>query len=257
MDDANQEVMIDIHNLQKSFGDHVVLKDISLQVQKGSVLAMIGPSGSGKSTLLRCINLLTLPEQGSIRVGERQFSFGSAASKPLKDRDLAQFRRNTGMVFQHFNLFPHMTALENVMEGMLTVLRTPKDEARAHALELLQKVGLSERAAIYPQRLSGGQKQRVAIARALAMRPSVMLFDEATSALDPELVGEVLNVIRSLATDGMTMILVTHEIAFAREVADQVIFMRDGVVVEAGPPSVVIDNPQHAATQSFLTRFNA
>jgi len=255
---TSNEVMIDIQNLKKAFGDHVVLKDISMQVNKGSVVAMIGPSGSGKSTLLRCINLLTVPEQGSIRVGQQQFSFGSGnkASKPLKDRELAKFRTNTGMVFQHFNLFPHMTALENVMEGMLTVLRTPKAEARAYALELLQKVGLTDRADIYPQRLSGGQKQRVAIARALAMRPSVMLFDEATSALDPELVGEVLNVIRSLAAEGMTMILVTHEIAFAREVADQVIFMRDGVVVEAGAPSVVIDNPQQAATQAFLTRFN-
>src|SRR5450830_379946 len=251
----SNEVMIEIKNLKKAFGDHVVLKDISMQVNKGSVVAMIGPSGSGKSTLLRCINLLTVPEQGSIRVGAQQFEFGNKSALP-KDRALAKFRTNTGMVFQHFNLFPHMTALENVMEGMLTVLRKPKAEARAYALELLQKVGLSDRADIYPQRLSGGQKQRVAIARALAMRPSVMLFDEATSALDPELVGEVLNVIRSLAADGMTMILVTHEIAFAREVADQVIFMRDGVVVEAGPPSQVIDNPQQAATQSFLTRFN-
>ncbi len=253
---VSNEVMIEIKNLKKAFGEHVVLKDISLQVNKGSVVAMIGPSGSGKSTLLRCINLLTVPEQGSIRVGTQDFTFGDKASKPLKDRELAKFRTNTGMVFQHFNLFPHMTALENVMEGMLTVLRKPRAEARAYALELLRRVGLSDRADIYPQRLSGGQKQRVAIARALAMRPSVMLFDEATSALDPELVGEVLNVIRSLAFDGMTMILVTHEIAFAREVADQVIFMRDGVVVEAGPPSQVIDNPQQAATQSFLTRFN-
>ncbi|EJL85073.1 ABC-type polar amino acid transport system, ATPase component [Herbaspirillum sp. CF444] len=258
MSNPTNEVMIEIKNLKKAFGEHVVLKDISLQVNKGSVVAMIGPSGSGKSTLLRCINLLTVPEQGSIRVGAQDFTFGQGnkASKPLKDRELAKFRTNTGMVFQHFNLFPHMTALENVMEGMLTVLRKPRAEARAYALELLRRVGLSDRADIYPQRLSGGQKQRVAIARALAMRPSVMLFDEATSALDPELVGEVLNVIRSLAFDGMTMILVTHEIAFAREVADQVIFMRDGVVVEAGPPSQVIDNPQQAATQSFLTRFN-
>lgn len=258
MHDANHQVMIDIQNLKKSFGDHVVLKDISMQVTKGSVVAMIGPSGSGKSTLLRCINLLTVPEQGSIRVGEQQFSFGTGkrASMPLKDRELAKFRTNTGMVFQHFNLFPHMTALENVMEGMLTVLRTPKTAARTQAQALLQKVGLADRADIYPQRLSGGQKQRVAIARALAMQPGVMLFDEATSALDPELVGEVLNVIRSLAADGMTMILVTHEIAFAREVADQVVFMRDGVVVEAGPPEQVIDQPQQTATQAFLSRFN-
>lgn len=255
---SGNDVMIDIRNLKKAFGDHVVLKDISLQVAKGSVVALIGPSGSGKSTLLRCINLLTVPEQGSIRVGAQDFSFGETgkASRPLKDRELAKFRTTTGMVFQHFNLFPHMTALENVMEGMVTVLRTPRAQARAQALALLHKVGLSDRTDSYPQRLSGGQKQRVAIARALAMQPGVMLFDEATSALDPELVGEVLNVIRSLAADGMTMILVTHEIAFAREVADQVIFMRDGIVVEAGPPSQVIDRPQQAATQAFLTRFN-
>lgn len=255
---ASEHVMIEINNLKKSFGDHVVLKDISLQVRKGSVVAMIGPSGSGKSTLLRCINLLTLPEQGRIRVGNRDFSFGQGggASRPLKDRELAAFRTGTGMVFQHFNLFPHMTALENVMEGMVTVLHTPREQARALALALLHKVGLSDRTDSYPQRLSGGQKQRVAIARALAMQPGVMLFDEATSALDPELVGEVLNVIRALAADGMTMILVTHEIAFAREVADEIIFMRDGVVVEAGPPSQVIDDPQQAATRTFLARFN-
>ena len=251
------DAMIEITNLKKAFGDHVVLKDISLKIDKGSVVAMIGPSGSGKSTLLRCINLLTVPDLGDIRVGEQRFSFSGKSTRLPKDRELAKFRTNTGMVFQHFNLFPHMTALENVMEGMLTVLHKPKAEARRLALELLDKVGLSDRADIYPQRLSGGQKQRVAIARALAMQPRVMLFDEATSALDPELIGEVLNVIRALAADGMTMILVTHEIAFAREVADQVIFMRDGVVVEAGPPSVVIDNPQQAATQAFLTRFNA
>ncbi|MFL9927062.1 amino acid ABC transporter ATP-binding protein [Herbaspirillum lusitanum] len=253
----DSKAMIQISNLKKAFGDHVVLKDISMQIGKGSVVAMIGPSGSGKSTLLRCLNLLTVPDRGSVRIGERHFEFDGKTSKLPKDRELAGFRARTGMVFQHFNLFPHMTALENVMEGMLTVLRTPKAEARSKAQALLQKVGLEDRAEIYPQRLSGGQKQRVAIARALAMQPDVMLFDEATSALDPELVGEVLNVIRSLAKDGMTMILVTHEIAFAREVADQVIFMRDGVVVEAGPPSQVIDAPQQAATQAFLARFNA
>ncbi|WP_050468655.1 amino acid ABC transporter ATP-binding protein [Herbaspirillum chlorophenolicum] len=257
---SNGNSMIQISNLKKAFGDHVVLKDISIQIDKGCVVAMIGPSGSGKSTLLRCLNLLTVPDQGSVRIGERHFDFDSKNGKKTrlpKDKELAGFRARTGMVFQHFNLFPHMTALENVMEGMVTVLRTPKAEARTKALALLQKVGLADRADMYPQKLSGGQKQRIAIARALAMQPDVMLFDEATSALDPELVGEVLNVIRSLAADGMTMILVTHEIAFAREVADQVVFMRDGVVVEAGPPSQVIDNPQQAATQAFLARFNA
>ncbi|EIJ44686.1 ABC transporter ATP-binding protein [Herbaspirillum sp. GW103] len=257
MNNQHSDAMIQISNLKKAFGEHVVLKDISIAVPRGSVVAMIGPSGSGKSTLLRCLNLLTVPDQGTVRIGERHFEFSGRNSRLPKDRELAAFRARTGMVFQHFNLFPHMTALENVMEGMVTVLRTPKVEARAKAMVLLQKVGLAERADMYPQKLSGGQKQRIAIARALAMQPDVMLFDEATSALDPELVGEVLNVIRGLAADGMTMILVTHEIAFAREVADQVVFMRDGVVVEAGPPSQVIDNPREAATQAFLARFNA
>jgi len=252
--------MIQISKLKKAFGDHVVLKDISIEIDRGSVVAMIGPSGSGKSTLLRCLNLLTVPDEGTARIGDTHFEFDTKNGKKTrlpKDRELAGFRARTGMVFQHFNLFPHMTTLENVMEGMVTVLRTPKAQARERALALLQKVGLSDRADMYPQKLSGGQKQRIAIARALAMQPDVMLFDEATSALDPELVGEVLNVIRGLAADGMTMILVTHEIAFAREVADQVVFMRDGVVVEAGPPSQVIDNPTQAATQAFLARFNA
>ncbi len=247
--------MISIHNLKKCFGDNVVLKDISLQISKGSVVAMIGPSGSGKSTLLRCINLLTIPDAGIVNVGGQSITFDGKNTTLPKARDLAKFRSKTGMVFQHFNLFPHMTVQQNVMEGMVTVLKTPKHEARIAADALLQRVGLSDRADAYPGMLSGGQKQRVAIARALAMKPDVMLFDEATSALDPELVGEVLNVIRSLASDGMTMILVTHEIAFAREVADQVIFMRDGVVVESGPPAIVIDNPEKEATRSFLSRF--
>ena len=251
---VSNEVMIEIKNLKKAFGEHVVLKDISLQVNKGSVVAMIGPSGSGKSTLLRCINLLTVPEQGSIRVGAQDFTFGDKASKPLKDRELAKFRTNTGMVFQHFNLFPHMTALENVMEGMLTVLRKPKAEARAYALELLRRVGLSDRADIYPQRLSGGQKQRVAIARALAMRPSVMLFDEATSALDPELVGEVLTVMKTLAEEGMTMVVVTHEMGFAREVSDRVLFIDQGVIMEEGPPQQVLGEPKNERTRDFLRK---
>jgi polar amino acid transport system ATP-binding protein len=248
--------MIEIDNLSKRFGEHVVLKDISLKVDKGTVVAMIGPSGSGKSTLLRCINLLTMPDGGKIRVGNRTMQFQNGHAGKLHEKDLASHRATTGMVFQHFNLFPHMTVVQNVMEGQVTVKRVPRPEARAYAMELLTRVDLANRADTYPDMLSGGQKQRVAIARALALRPEVMLFDEATSALDPELVGEVLSVMKSLAEDGMTMILVTHEIAFAREVADQVVFMRDGVVVEAGPAAQVIDNPTQAATRAFLSRFN-
>lgn len=249
--------LIDIAGLRKSFGAHVVLKDITLQVERGQVVAMIGPSGSGKSTLLRCINLLSVPEGGRITVGDQSIEFNGKHTALPSEKKLAKFRASTGMVFQHFNLFPHMTALQNVMEGPVTVLKTPKAEAEAAARELLKKVGLLERADYYPDKLSGGQKQRVAIARALAMKPAVMLFDEATSALDPELVGEVLNVIKGLAKEGMTMILVTHEIGFAREVADQVIFMRDGVVAECGPPSVVIDNPRQESTRAFLGRFKS
>ncbi|MFT3719859.1 amino acid ABC transporter ATP-binding protein [Pseudorhodoferax sp.] len=249
--------LIAISGLKKSFGGNAVLKDIHLQVQRGEVVALIGPSGSGKSTLLRCINLLSVPNGGRITVGEHSFDFDGRHAALPGEKKLAQFRASTGMVFQHFNLFPHMTALQNVMEGPVTVLRTPRAEAEAAARELLRKVGLAERADYYPDKLSGGQKQRVAIARALAMKPAVMLFDEATSALDPELVGEVLNVIKGLARDGMTMILVTHEIGFAREVADQVVFMRDGVVAESGPPGVVIDNPRQESTRVFLGRFTA
>jgi len=249
------EPLICIRGLKKSFGANTVLKDICLEVERGQVVALIGPSGSGKSTLLRCINLLTVPDGGEIRVDAQALSFGGAAGSQLPpDKVLAGFRARTGMVFQHFNLFPHMTVLGNVMEGPVTVLRLPRAEAEQRARALLAKVGLAERAGVLPDKLSGGQKQRVAIARALAMQPGVMLFDEATSALDPELVGEVLQVIQSLAEGGMTMILVTHEIAFAREVADKVVFMRDGVVVEEGPPSQVIDNPRQEATRSFLGR---
>ena len=248
--------LINIQGLRKSFGGQEVLKDINLQVERGQAVALIGPSGSGKSTLLRCINLLTIPDGGRITVGEQSLAFQGAATRLPSEKKLASFRASAGMVFQHFNLFPHMTALRNVMEGPITVLRMPKKEAEERARELLRKVGLAERADYFPDKLSGGQKQRVAIARALAMQPAVMLFDEATSALDPELVGEVLNVIKGLARDGMTMILVTHEIGFAREVADQVVFMRDGVVAESGPPDVVIGNPQNEATRAFLARFH-
>jgi polar amino acid transport system ATP-binding protein len=249
---STSDIAISIRGLRKSFGTLNVLKNISLDVPRGSVVALIGPSGSGKSTLLRCINLLTVPDGGEIRVGGQALEFTGGADCLPGDKVLAGFRARTGMVFQHFNLFPHMTVLQNVMEGPVMVLKKPKAEAEATARKLLAKVGLSERCDMLPEKMSGGQKQRVAIARALAMEPSVMLFDEATSALDPELVAEVLGVIQSLAKEGMTMVLVTHEIAFAREVADQVVFMRDGVVVESGAPAQVIDHPQQEATRAFL-----
>ena len=248
---------IAISGLCKAFGGRGVLNGISLDVVPGEVLAVIGPSGSGKSTLLRCINLLTVPDAGRITVGDQTVDFDGKRTTLPSDRRLARFRASTGMVFQHFNLFSHMTALENVMEGPVTVLRTPRKQAADEARALLAKVGMLDRADARPDKLSGGQKQRVAIARALAMRPAVLLLDEATSALDPELVGEVLGVIRGLAKDGMTMVLVTHEIAFARDVADVVIFMRDGMVVESGPPAQVIDRPREEATRAFLGRFNA
>lgn len=249
------ETMIELIGVQKSFGDFPVLKDITLKVRRGDVVALIGPSGSGKSTLLRSVNLLTVPEKGFIRVGSQAIDFSTTRSLP-GDKELASFRARTGMVFQSFNLFPHMTVEQNVMEGPVTVLRTPKADAKAIAHDLLAKVGLADKATTHPDSLSGGQKQRVAIARALAMKPEVMLFDEATSALDPELVGEVLSVIRSLAAEGMTMLLVTHEMAFARDVADRVIFMRDGCVVEEGEARQVIDQPKEPATQAFLSHFH-
>jgi polar amino acid transport system ATP-binding protein len=249
------EPKIEIASLRKSFGSHVVLRDINMNVEPGSVVALIGPSGSGKSTLLRCLNLLVLPEGGKVRIGSDSFSFDGTSRLP-RVKEQARFRSNTGMVFQHFNLFPHMTVLQNVMEGPISVKKMPKGEAAEVARKLLAKVGLSDKVDAFPNRLSGGQKQRVAIARALAMEPEVMLFDEVTSALDPELVAEVLGVMRDLAAEGMTMIIVTHEIAFARDVADRVVFMRDGVIVEEGPARDVIDNPKQDATRAFLSHFH-
>jgi polar amino acid transport system ATP-binding protein len=246
---------IEIKSLRKRFDQLEVLKDISLVVAVGGVVALIGPSGSGKSTLLRCINLLVVPDGGSVRVGETRFDFDANAGLP-NVKALAAFRTRTGMVFQHFNLFPHMTVLQNVMEAPVIVRKFNKADAEALARAQLAKVGLVDRAQHYPNTLSGGQKQRVAIARALAMEPDVMLFDEVTSALDPELVGEVLSVIQKLAAEGMTMVIVTHEIAFAREVADRVVFMRDGVVVEEGPARQVVDAPREAATRAFLSHFH-
>lgn len=246
---------IEVRNLRKSFGKLEVLKDINFSVELGGVVSLIGPSGSGKSTLLRCINLLTIPDGGSVRVGDRHFDFSAHKAMPSV-REQASFRARTGMVFQQFNLFPHMTVLQNVMEAPVQVRKLPKAVARDLAMAQIEKVGLVDKANQMPDQLSGGQKQRVAIARALAMEPEVMLFDEATSALDPELVGEVLSTIQKLAADGMTMVIVTHEIAFARDVADRVVFMRDGLVVEDGPARETIDHPKAEATRAFLSHFH-
>ncbi|MDK4701509.1 amino acid ABC transporter ATP-binding protein [Rhizobium sp. CNPSo 4062] len=252
---GGEEPMIEVVGLKKSFGPLEVLKDINLSVPRGHVVALIGPSGSGKSTLLRSLNLLSLPDAGCITIGGRRMDF-SAGRIAMRDRDLAAFRANTGMVFQNFNLFPHMSVIDNVMVGPVSVLKQDRNSARTVAMELLAKVGLVEKADARPEQLSGGQKQRVAIARALAMKPEVMLFDEATSALDPALVGEVLAVIRQLAEQGMTMILVTHEMAFARDVADTVIFMQDGFVVESGDARQVINEPRETGTREFLSHFH-
>ncbi len=248
--------MIEISDLWKAFGPLPVLRGLSLRVERGSVVALIGPSGSGKSTLLRCINLLEQPDRGSIRVADRDLRFGDGGRAKPGDRALSAFRAQTGMVFQHFNLFPHMTALGNVMAGPTIVKRTARRAAEEIARALLAKVGLADKADAYPSHLSGGQRQRVAIARALAMSPAVMLLDEVTSALDPELVGEVLAVIEQLAREGMTMVIVTHEIAFAHEVADRVAFISDGGIVESGPPGQVLEHPQNPRTRAFLARFH-
>ena len=248
--------MVEALRVRKSFGDNEVLKGIDLSVATGEVVSLLGPSGSGKSTFLRCINHLELIDGGEISVNGQLVGFRRHNGKKyeLRPREVAAARLDVGMVFQRFNLFPHRTALENVMEAPRYVKGERRESARAHALELLDRVGLAERASAYPGELSGGQQQRVAIARALAMKPRLMLFDEPTSALDPELVGEVLDVMRSLAADGMTMLVVTHEIGFAREVCDRVVFMDDGVIVEQGPPGELFGNPQHRRTQAFLSK---
>ena len=240
------DVKIKVNDLHKSFGSNQVLKGINLDIHEGEVVCVIGPSGSGKSTLLRCLNKLEEITSGQVVVD----GFDVTDAKV----DINEVRRHVGMVFQHFNLFPHMSVAQNIMLAPVELKKMDKAQARARALELLERVGLADKADARPASLSGGQKQRVASARALAMAPGIMLFDEATSALDPEMVGEVLQVIKELADSGMTMVLVTHEMGFAREVADRVVFMADGVVCEAGEPEQLFGNPQQERTRDFLSK---
>ncbi|MEW2358810.1 amino acid ABC transporter ATP-binding protein [Spirillospora sp. NPDC029432] len=248
--------MVRSENVHKSFGRLEVLKGIDLTVRPGEVMCVIGPSGSGKSTFLRCINHLEKIDAGRLWVAGHLVGYREKNGKlyELRDREVAAQRRDIGMVFQRFNLFPHMTALENVMEAPCRVKRESKAQVRERALKLMDRVGLADKVGSYPAQLSGGQQQRVAIARALAMEPKLMLFDEPTSALDPELVGEVLEVMKDLALDGMTMVVVTHEIGFAREVGDSLVFMDGGVIVEQGSPREVLANPRHPRTQDFLSK---
>jgi len=238
--------LIKVVDLHKSFGNLEVLKGINTEIQKGEVVCVIGASGSGKSTFLRCLNLLEEPTKGEIYI--------DGISLVEHKKDINRLRQKVGMVFQQFNLFPHMTVLENIMLAPVKVKRIPEEEARRKAIELLRKVGLSDKDDVYPSQLSGGQKQRVAIARALAMDPEVMLFDEPTSALDPEMVGEVLAVMKQLALEGMTMVVVTHEMGFAREVGDRILFMDEGVILEEGTPEELFGNPKKERTRAFLSK---
>ncbi len=238
--------MIEVNNLVKEYGKLRVLKGISETIKENEVVCVIGPSGSGKSTFLRCINLLEVPTSGEVYIDGEQIN--------RKEADINLVRKKLGMVFQNFNLFPHMTTLENVTISPIQVNKTSKAEAEKEGLDLLQMVGLKDKAGVYPGSLSGGQKQRAAIARALAMKPEIMLFDEPTSALDPEMVGEVLQVMKDLAHRGMTMVIVTHEMGFAREVSDRVLFMDEGLIVEQGSPESIFGNPQNERTKSFLSK---
>jgi len=248
--------MVKAESVCKDFGALKVLKGITLEVEKGQVLVLVGPSGSGKSTFLRCINHLETVTAGRLYVDGELVGYHERGGKlhEMKPKDVAKQRREVGMVFQHFNLFPHRTALENIIEAPLHVKKVKKDEAIERGRDLLKQVGLADKADAYPAQLSGGQQQRVAIARALAMNPKLMLFDEPTSALDPELVGEVLGVMKKLAEEGMTMVVVTHEMGFAREVANELVFMDGGVVVERGAPREVLSNPSHERTKAFLSK---
>lgn len=242
--------MINIQNLHKSFGENEILKGIDLRIVRGEATIIIGPSGSGKTTLLRCMNLLELPNKGNISIGDNELVFGEN-QKPT-DKEVISMRKNTGMVFQGFYLFPHMTVVENIMEGLVTVLKQSKKIAHDKALKLLDKVGLLEKCNNYPHELSGGQQQRVAIARAMAIEPSVLLFDEPTSALDPELEAEVLKVMKELSLEGMTMVVVTHNMSFAREVADNIVFMDNGVIVDKGTPKQLLSNTTNPRIKQFL-----
>jgi polar amino acid transport system ATP-binding protein len=248
--------MLKAEGVHKSFGRLEVLKGISLEVQPREVMCLLGPSGSGKSTFLRCVNHLEKIDAGRLSVDGELVGYRQQGDRihELHEREVARKRAEIGMVFQRFNLFPHMTAVENVIEGPVQVKKIPRGRALARAEEILESVGLAEKRDAYPAQLSGGQQQRVAIARAVAMEPKLMLFDEPTSALDPELVGEVLDAMRRLANEGMTMVVVTHEIGFAREVGDTAVFMDDGVVVEQGKPKEVFSNPQHERTRAFLSK---
>jgi len=248
--------MVKLENVYKSFGNLEVLKNINLEVKKGEVVCIIGPSGSGKSTMLRCLNHLERITRGRVYVEGNLIDERSDGKTQLKlsQKKVSELCTELGMVFQRFNLFPHMTVIENVMEGPVTVRKVPKEEASVEAIKLLEKVGLADKRNEYPSRLSGGQQQRVAIARALAMKPKIMLFDEPTSALDPELVGEVLEVMKDLANEGMTMLVVTHEMGFAREVADRVIFMDNGEIKEEGKPEEIFTNPKNERTRAFLQK---
>lgn len=253
----SEELIIEALDIHKSFGAMQILKGISLQVRRGEVVVLIGASGSGKTTFIRCINLLEDIQGGRIRVNGRAMGYRERSDGSLvrdSERNIARQRRDIGMVFQRFNLFPHMTALENIIEAPIQVLGTPRAQALEQARGLLARVGLADKASHYPAMLSGGQQQRVAIARALAMKPQAMLFDEPTSALDPETVGEVLQVMKELAEEGMTMVVVTHEMGFAREVADRVVVLDQGELIEQGPPEQIFSHPSHSRTRAFLSR---
>ncbi|WP_047453588.1 amino acid ABC transporter ATP-binding protein [Rhizobium rhizogenes] len=247
--------MIELSHIEKRFGDSVILKDISLTIPEGTVTALVGPSGGGKSTLLRCINLLEIPTAGTIRIGDVSTTF--QPGKKTAWQDIQKIRRQTGMVFQNFQLFPHRTAIENVMEGLTTVLRWPADKARARAVELLTKVGMAHKIDAWPSTLSGGQQQRVAIARALAPSPRVLLCDEPTSALDPELAAEVVDVLGRLANEGTTMVMATHDLRLASKIATNVVFLEAGNIVETGPSRTIFGAPQQERTKQFISTLNA
>jgi polar amino acid transport system ATP-binding protein len=257
IDDNTAPTVLQLNGISKSFGSNHVLRDVSLKVQQGETVCLLGPSGCGKSTLLRCINWLEVPDGGTVHVSGLRMGVRDGSTHKMTDAELARSRARIGMVFQHFALWPHLSVLQNVMEAPVHVLKRPRDEVRAEAQALLNRVGLADKMDAFPSRLSGGQKQRVGIARALAMKPDVLLFDEPTSALDPMLVGEVLGVMRGLAEEGATMVIVTHEMEFARQVASRIVFMDAGQVIETGHPEQFFAAPKTTRAQQFLARFRA